>query len=139
MNGRCFPVATNLNEIATIGGYLNTSGGTALKNLYTTPTKILDMGYDNHTLTLDINHDSASKSLPDLMGTDDSPGGSPSGQINVYTSKTGSSQYDFCNNWLNYCWLSSGTVTVKRDKEGISGSSYGNHTDMKITLTEIYY
>lgn len=139
MMGRCYPVATSLNEIAAIGGYLNISGGTALKNLYTTPTKILDMDHTTHTLTLDINHDSASTTLADLLGTDSSPGGSPRGQINVYTSKTGSSSYDLCNNWLNYCWLSSRTVTVKRDKEGISGSSYGNHTDMKITFNEIYY
>jgi hypothetical protein len=52
MMGRCYPVATNLNEIANIGGYLNTSGGTALKNLYTTPTRVLDMAHQNYTLSL---------------------------------------------------------------------------------------
>lgn len=143
MMGRCYPVATNLNEIANIGGYLNTSGGTALKNLYTTPTRVLDMAHQNYTLSLTQQQDSKSQTLSNYteneVNTGYSYGGTPSGQINVYTSSTGSGGYDFCNNWLNYCWSTSTKVTVKRDREGISGTAYGNHTDMKITLTEIYY
>lgn len=142
MNGRCYPVATNLNEIAAIGGYLNTSGGTALKNLYTTPTRVLDLAHQTYTLSLTQNQDSKSHSLSNYteteLNTGYTYGGTPVGQINVYTSSTGSDGYDLCNNWLNYCWSTASTVTLKRDREGITGTSYGTYCEMSFKINEIY-